>query len=123
MIFSHILGGVELSPKGASWGVVDPDLKVNGADSQDSLRVVDASIIVSPGPEVFVRSRVHLYLRTSSKRKVPVVSDLKLSRYRVGHSWQIILKLRSLSRTIVSPFICIFLCWPGQTVGLLCTCL
>jgi choline dehydrogenase-like flavoprotein len=44
LTFSHILGGSEFSPRGASWGVVDPDLKVKGADS---LRVVDASIFVS----------------------------------------------------------------------------
>ncbi|KAF8989701.1 aryl-alcohol-oxidase from pleurotus Eryingii [Cyathus striatus] len=41
LTFSHILGGAEMSPKGASWGVVDPDLKVKGADG---LRIVDASI-------------------------------------------------------------------------------
>lgn len=44
LTFSHILGGAEVSPKGASWGVVDPDLKVKGAEG---LRVVDASIFVS----------------------------------------------------------------------------
>ncbi|TDL15491.1 aryl-alcohol-oxidase from pleurotus Eryingii [Rickenella mellea] len=41
LTFSHILGGAEVSAKGASWGVVDPDLKVKGAEG---LRVVDASI-------------------------------------------------------------------------------
>lgn len=44
LTFSHILGGAEMSPKGANWGVVDPDLKVKGAEG---LRVVDASIFVS----------------------------------------------------------------------------
>jgi len=41
LTFSHILGGAEMSPKGATWGVVDPDLKVKGAEG---LRVIDASI-------------------------------------------------------------------------------
>jgi len=33
-----------MSPKGAKWGVVDPDLKVKGVEG---LRVIDASILVS----------------------------------------------------------------------------
>ena len=52
LTFSHILGGAEFSPKGASWGVVDPDLKVKGADS---LRVVDASIFVSLSLDVLYK--------------------------------------------------------------------
>jgi choline dehydrogenase-like flavoprotein len=40
----HIVGTASMSPKGASWGVVDPDLRVKGAEG---LRVVDASVLVS----------------------------------------------------------------------------
>ncbi|KAF9446419.1 GMC oxidoreductase [Macrolepiota fuliginosa MF-IS2] len=38
----HPIGTASMSPKGASWGVVDPDLRVK---SVDGLRVVDASIM------------------------------------------------------------------------------
>lgn len=38
----HAVGTACMSPKGAEWGVVDPDLKVKGAQG---LRVVDASVI------------------------------------------------------------------------------
>lgn len=41
---SHPSGTASMSPLGASWGVVDPDLKVKGAKG---LRIVDASIFVS----------------------------------------------------------------------------
>ncbi|EEB95388.1 hypothetical protein MPER_05651 [Moniliophthora perniciosa FA553] len=37
----HPVGTAAMSPRGASWGVVDPDLKVKGVDG---LRVVDASV-------------------------------------------------------------------------------
>lgn len=40
----HPVGTASMSPQGASWGVVDPDLKVKGVDG---LRVVDASVFVS----------------------------------------------------------------------------
>ncbi|KAF5355514.1 hypothetical protein D9758_006376 [Tetrapyrgos nigripes] len=38
---NHPVGTCSMSPKGASWGVVDPDLKVKGVRG---LRVVDASV-------------------------------------------------------------------------------
>jgi len=40
----HPVGSASMSPKGANWGVVDPDFRVKGTTG---LRVVDASIIVS----------------------------------------------------------------------------
>lgn len=40
----HPIGTAMMSPKGASWGVVDPDLRVKGISG---LRVIDASIMVS----------------------------------------------------------------------------
>ena len=40
----HPVGTAAMSPKGAKWGVVDPDLKVKGVEG---LRVIDASILVS----------------------------------------------------------------------------
>ena len=40
----HTGGTASMSPKGAKWGVVDPDLKVKGVHG---LRVVDGSIMVS----------------------------------------------------------------------------
>lgn len=44
----HPVGTASMSPRGASWGVVDPDLKVKGVDG---LRIVDGSILVgSPFP-------------------------------------------------------------------------
>jgi choline dehydrogenase-like flavoprotein len=41
---SHGIGTSSMSPKGAKYGVVDPDLRVKGIEG---LRVVDASVIVS----------------------------------------------------------------------------
>jgi len=40
----HPVGTAMMSPVGARWGVVDPNLKVKGVEG---LRIVDASIIVS----------------------------------------------------------------------------
>ena len=40
----HPTGTAAMSPKGADWGVVDPDLKVKGVEG---LRIVDGSILVS----------------------------------------------------------------------------
>ena len=40
----HPVGTASMSPKGAHWGVVDPDLKVKGVEG---VRVVDASVFVS----------------------------------------------------------------------------
>lgn len=42
--YLHGVGSAAMSPRGASWGVVDPDFRVKGANR---LRVVDASVIVS----------------------------------------------------------------------------
>lgn len=40
----HNVGTAAMSAKGASWGVVDPDLRVKGTSG---LRIVDASVMVS----------------------------------------------------------------------------
>lgn len=40
----HPFGSAAISPVNAKYGVVDPDLKVKGADG---LRIVDASVLVS----------------------------------------------------------------------------
>lgn len=40
----HATGTASMSPKGAKWGVVDPDLKVKGVEG---IRIVDCSILVS----------------------------------------------------------------------------
>ena len=40
----HPTGTAAMSPKGADWGVVDPDLKVKGVEG---LRIVDGSVLVS----------------------------------------------------------------------------
>jgi choline dehydrogenase len=40
----HPVGTAAMSPASASWGVVDPTLKVKGVEG---LRVVDASVMVS----------------------------------------------------------------------------
>lgn len=40
----HIVGTASMSPKGAKYGVVDPDLTVKGVKG---LRIVDASVLVS----------------------------------------------------------------------------
>ena len=43
----HPTGTAAMSPKGANWGVVDPDLKVKGVEG---LRFVDGSVLVSWSP-------------------------------------------------------------------------
>lgn len=40
----HPAGSASMSPKGADWGVVDPDLTVKGVTG---LRIVDLSVVVS----------------------------------------------------------------------------
>ncbi len=40
---NHPVGTASMSPAGASWGVVDPDLKMKGAGG---VRIVDASVLV-----------------------------------------------------------------------------
>ncbi|KAJ7845938.1 GMC oxidoreductase-domain-containing protein, partial [Mycena olivaceomarginata] len=43
----HIVGTAGMSPRGAQWGVVDPDLRVKGVSR---LRVIDASVLpIVPG--------------------------------------------------------------------------
>lgn len=39
----HSVGSASMSPRGARWGVTDPDLKVKGVRG---IRIVDASVIV-----------------------------------------------------------------------------
>jgi len=39
----HLVGTASMSPKGSSWGVVDPDLS---AKNVQGLRIVDASVMV-----------------------------------------------------------------------------
>lgn len=43
-VFYHPVSTARMSPKGAKFGVVDPDLRVKGASG---LRVADASVLVS----------------------------------------------------------------------------
>lgn len=42
--YLHGVGSASMSPRDASWGVVDPEFRVKGTKG---LRVVDASVIVS----------------------------------------------------------------------------
>jgi choline dehydrogenase-like flavoprotein len=46
----HPTGTAAMSPKGAHWGVVDPDLKVKGVEG---LRIVDGSVLVSWSPSYY----------------------------------------------------------------------
>lgn len=49
--FVHAVGSAGMTPRGASWGVVDPDFRVKGTTG---LRIVDASVIVSlPHPYLY----------------------------------------------------------------------
>lgn len=45
----HPVGTARMSPKDAPWGVTDPHLRVKGTRG---LRVVDASVFVSPGRSI-----------------------------------------------------------------------
>lgn len=42
---AHPVGTASMSPRGAQWGVVDPDLKMKGG--VQGVRIVDASVFVS----------------------------------------------------------------------------
>jgi choline dehydrogenase-like flavoprotein len=46
----HVVGSASMSPRGADYGVVDPDLLVKGVQH---LRIVDASILVTMNDLVF----------------------------------------------------------------------
>ncbi|KAG9226710.1 hypothetical protein CCMSSC00406_0008410 [Pleurotus cornucopiae] len=53
----HPVGTASMSPRGASWGVVDPDLKVKGLNG---LRIVDASVIPLI-PAAHTQAMVYIY--------------------------------------------------------------
>jgi choline dehydrogenase-like flavoprotein len=53
----HAVGTASMSPKGAPWGVVDPDLRVKGVVG---LRIVDNSVVV--GPVFLSPAGIHVYL-------------------------------------------------------------
>jgi choline dehydrogenase-like flavoprotein len=55
----HPIGTAAMSPKGAHWGVVDPDLKVKGVEG---LRIVDGSVLVSWSPSFIRVGSVYLML-------------------------------------------------------------
>jgi choline dehydrogenase-like flavoprotein len=55
----HPTGTAAMSPKGAHWGVVDPDLKVKGVEG---LRIVDGSVLVSCSPNIIRVSVGSVYL-------------------------------------------------------------
>ncbi len=59
MSIYHPIGTASISPPGADWGVVDPDLKLKGADG---VRVVDASVLVSSFGWVSSRTRLKVFL-------------------------------------------------------------
>lgn len=75
----HPAGTASMSPAGATWGVVDPDLRVKGLSG---LRIVDLSVVVSRQPRYLVSflSSVSLLflqpirkLRHTSSRREPQI--------------------------------------------------
>ncbi|TFK47888.1 aryl-alcohol oxidase precursor [Heliocybe sulcata] len=58
----HAMGTASMSPKGASWGVVDPDLRVKGANG---LRIVDASVIPVV-PNAHTQAAVYIFAERAS---------------------------------------------------------
>jgi len=59
----HAVGTASMSPKGAPWGVVDPDLRVKGVVG---LRIVDNSVVVGSVFLSLVGLRVYLFLFISA---------------------------------------------------------
>ncbi|RDB27672.1 Pyranose dehydrogenase 3 [Hypsizygus marmoreus] len=53
----HATGTASMSPRGAKWGVVDPDLKVKGVEG---LRIVDGSVIPS-SPNAHTQGPIYLF--------------------------------------------------------------
>lgn len=71
----HATGTASMSPKGAKWGVVDPDLKVKGVEG---LRIADGSILVS-AIGCFIADRSHCcYLRYSHMPRMHILKDLSI---------------------------------------------
>ncbi|KXN87048.1 Choline dehydrogenase, mitochondrial [Leucoagaricus sp. SymC.cos] len=68
--FLHGIGSAAMSPRGASWGVVDPDFRVKGAYG---LRIVDASIF----PTV-----------PSGHTQVPVYGIAELASVLIAKAWE-----------------------------------
>ena len=66
--YLHSVGSAGMSPRGANWGVVDPDHRVKGTNG---LRVIDVSVLVSTF--VYGSSIVFIYVSQaeSSKRTYP----------------------------------------------------
>ena len=62
----HAVGTASMSPKGAPWGVVDPDLRVKGVVG---LRIVDNSVVV--GSISFPLSEYMFILSSFSQPIVP----------------------------------------------------
>lgn len=78
--FSHPVSTCAMSPRGANYGVVDPDLRLKGADG---IRVVDASILV----RVFLPLKVSmstelffLHFSLSPRPLIPKVLSTLLQR-------------------------------------------
>lgn len=76
----HAVGTAMMTAKGASYGVVDPDLKVKGVDG---LRIVDGSILVSPNVLIYMRRSLLLYPAFRPERAHPR-SNLSHRRTRCG---------------------------------------
>lgn len=59
----HPVGTASMSPAGADWGVVDPDLKLKGAKG---VRIVDASVIVCSSAKLFLRADLSSFIDSRS---------------------------------------------------------
>jgi choline dehydrogenase-like flavoprotein len=67
----HPVGTASMSPKGAQWGVVDPDLTVKGLTG---LRIVDVSVAVRPSScvlESLLSTILFWYYSPSSPQRTP----------------------------------------------------
>lgn len=67
----HIVGTASMSPRGAEWGVVDPDLQVKGAEG---IRIVDASVLPFP-PNAHTQGPVYLLAERAAELFAPGSMD------------------------------------------------
>jgi hypothetical protein len=72
----HPLGSAQMSRKGASYGVVDPDLKVKGIAG---LRIVDGSVVVSISQKIWNVHHADVFDLTRSRSNLVVTRKVLVS--------------------------------------------
>lgn len=86
--FVHAVGSAGMTPRGASWGVVDPDFRVKGTTG---LRIVDASVIVSLLHPYLYLCIIFIQFQPdtpSAHTQVPVYGFAEHASLLIAKSWE-----------------------------------